>query len=404
MRLELSRSTYMESVRALSPDLVYLYTHRVLLRLGLSVSSVFTVVLIYQFFDSSFFAVALAYGSLYIGVLLLTPLSSMLISRLGVMRMLMWAVPLLGVGTIGLYAFASGGQYAFSGLVAFVIAMVLYKILYWVPYHVDFSRLLDSHRRGGQLAIIRNLADVLIVLTPFLGGYVVEKFGFTSLYALVLVFVAISIIPLFSLPNTYEKYQWTYLQTFKQLFSRRNRGLLFAYTGDGVQDMTFAAVWPLIVFTLLGENYIALGAITALTFLAVLVLRMVTGRLFDTWDKKKLMMIGAISASTGWILKIMVGTPVQIFMVDTYHGMGRVVNRTTVDAITYEQSADNGRYVDEYTTLKEMALAFGRTSVLVVVAVLMYFFDPQLAFIAALALSAVATMTTMLLTRRIHLV
>jgi MFS family permease len=189
----------------------------------------------------------------------------------------------------------------------------------------------------------------------------------------------------------------------QELFKPRNRNLVLAYIGDGIQAITLSAIWPLFVFILLKEKYTALGLITALTLLVILVLRLITGSLFDKWNKSKLIIIGAALASSGWLLKILVATPFQVFAADTYHGMGRTVNRTSVDAMTYEQSADNGRYVDEYTTLKEMSLATGRVLMLAFTALIVLYFGLNTAFIAALVISAGATLATILLKERVKL-
>jgi len=387
----------------ISRDLKALYGHRVLLRVGFGIATVFTVALIYQYFNNSFLAVALVYGVMHIGVFFLTPFSSMYIRRWGIKSMILMAIPAVMLGTVGLYQFAAGGERAVYGLAAFVFLMAVYKTLYWVPYQVDFSLLLDRQRRGSQIALLRNLADVIIVAMPFVGGLIVASFGFETLFLVSLLFLSLAIIPIFFIQTAYEHYSWSYGRTFAELVSPRNRTLVLAYIGDGIQAMSLTAIWPLLVFIVLEEEYITLGLITALTLFAILLLRLVTGNLFDRWNKSKLIIIGAVLASSGWALKVLVATPFQIFLADTYHGMGRTVNKTSFDAMTYEQAADNGRYIDEYTTLKEMALSIGRVAILVFTSIVVAYLGLRVGFVVALVLSAMATLTTMLLKERVQL-
>lgn len=389
--------------KKISRDLKALYIHRVLLRIAFGIATVFTVALIYQRFGDSFVAVAVVYSAIHILVFFLTPLSSKWLKNLGIRSMLLAAIPAVTLGTVGLFVFAGGGPYAIHGLGAFAVLMATYKILYWVPYQVDVSLLLDRKHRGRQVALLRNASDLVIVSTPFAGGLIIASFGFSTMYLISIVITALAVIPIFFLKTSYESYQWGYLETMRELFRRRNRTLVYAYIGDGIQAITLSTVWPLLVFILLEEKYTALGLITALTLLVILVLRLVTGSLFDKWNKSKLIIIGAALASSGWLLKIMVATPFQVFAADTYHGMGRTVNRTSVDAMTYEQSADNGRYVDEYTTLKEMSLAFGRVLMLGFTAGIVIIFGLNTGFIAALVVSAGATLATILLKERVKL-
>jgi MFS family permease len=390
--------------RTISRDLKALYTQRVLARMGFGLTSVFTIALIYQYFNNSFLAVAAVYAGMNIFVFFFTPLSSMLIRKFGVRSMFLMAIPALILSMLGLHQFAIGGTYALYGLVGFSILMGVYKVLYWVPYHIDFSLLLDTERRGSQIALLRNLADLMIVIMPLIGGLIVASLGFEVLYMVAILVIALGIIPIFYIQTAHETYTWSYLQTFLQLFSPRNRSLVLAHFGVGTQNVTLLVIWPLLIFILLESKYVALGIITALTLFAVLVLRLITGNLFDQWNKSKLIIIGAVLASTGWLLKIVVATPFQIFAADAYHGMGRVVNKTSIDAMTYEQSADNGRYVDEYTTLKELSLSAGKISMLAFASVISIIFGLNTAFFASIIIAAAATLTTMLISRHTCLV
>lgn len=403
MQFSVSRVIEGAGASEISRDLKALYGHRVLLRIGFGITTVFTVALIYQYFNNSFLAVALVYGLMHVVVFFLTPISSILIRRWGVRSMILAAVPTVMLSTVGMYQFAADGTYALYGLLMFILGMGMYKVLYWVPYQVDFSLLLDRRRRGSQIALLRNLADLVIVAMPFVGGLIVASLGFETLYLIALFVISLGIVPLFFIETAYEKYSWSYGETLKELVSARNRTLVLAYIGDGIQAMALNAVWPLLVFILLDEEYVALGLITALTLFAILLLRLVTGNLFDKWNKSKLIIIGAVLASSGWVLKVLVATPFQVFLADTYHGMGRTVNKTSFDAMTYEQAADNGRYIDEYTTLKEMSLALGRILLLVFTSIVIAYLGLRIGFIVALVLSAMATLTTMLLKERVRL-
>ncbi|MFQ5754374.1 MAG: hypothetical protein ACE5HI_20540, partial [bacterium] len=244
---------------------------------------------------------------------------------------------------------------------------------------------------------------ILAVTMPLVAGFVVAGFGFKYLFLAASVIIIAGFIPLFHLQNIYEKYQWSFIETFRQFFSQRNRNLIATYLGDGAQKVALVVLWPLFVFLLLDQKYIALGAITAFTLLAVLVIQSTTGSLFDKWDRRRVLVLGAIISSTGWLIKIFVGTPIQIFVADTYHGFGRVVNRTSVDALGYEQAADNGRYVDEYTVLKEMASGIGKAGMLIFAGVILFVSNMHTAFLVSLFMAALATLATMFLSRPIRL-
>ena len=78
--------------------------------------------------------------------------------------------------------------------------------------------------------------------------------------------------------------------------------------------------------------------------------------------------------------------------------MGRAVNRMSFDSSTYEQAADNGHYIDEFTTLKNMAIDMGRVVMLMLVALLVYCVgNIRVVFIVA----ALATLMMSFLNKRI---
>lgn len=384
----------------LSKEAMLLFVHRMLLRVGIVGLSAFVVVRLYEHFGGSLAHVALVYAAVYFLTFTLTPVAARLIRHWGIQRMLILAAPLSGVSIIVLTLLDTQPLFAVA---AYIGTFSLYKILYWVPYQVDLAASLDINTRGRQLALFSNISDVFIAAMPLLGGILIAQAGFTFSFVLGGMLIFAGVIPIFFMTTVYESYSWGYRETIRQFFHTRNRALILAYFGDGMQLATLSIVWTIFVFTLLSGEYAALGLVTALTLLALMALRTITGGLFDMGNKNRVLLIGAVLASTGWIVKLLVATPIQVVLSDTYHGMGRATRRTSIDAISYEQAADNGRYVDEFTVLKEMALAAGRLTLLVAVGAVAWFITFDVAVFLAIVISAFSTLGSIYLGRRVHL-
>ncbi len=363
-----------------SKDLVALYTGRTLMRISLGMLGVFVPIFFYTEFGYDLQAVIAIYVSIFGIHLLITPISARLLGIIGTRRMIMLGVVFAILSITALYYFPSSPAYA---TVAYIFFVAIYKALYWVPYHVDFSNALDATMRGRQLAILRNIAGVILVAVPMIGGIIITASGFSAIFAFSVVVMTISLTPLLFMSHTYERYSWRYVDTFMHLFARGNRALFIANAANGAQGIVLVLFWPIYVFALLDERFTALGVITSLTIVVVIALRSIAGKLFDTWSHKRMLVVGIIMATTGWVSKLFVQTPIQIFAADSYHNFGRTVNSLSFDATTYEQAADNGRYVDEYTALKEMALSIGKIVMLLLIAVLLAVFDIRVAFILA---------------------
>jgi hypothetical protein len=77
-------------------------------------------------------------------------------------------------------------------------------------------------------------------------------------------------------------------------------------------------------------------------------------------SQQRILKYGTLLSSVAWILKIFVVTALQVFVVDAYHKLTKILMRIPFTALTYETVADRGHYVDEYTVLYEMAINMGR--------------------------------------------
>jgi MFS family permease len=390
----------------ISRELIALYTHRVIARAGLVAVGVFTVIFVYEKFNDSLWAALVTFGAIYFGQGLLSPLGARLLRVYGTRTLLFISLPFMIAGTVILFIIAEYGTIGSISLAwsmaGFGACVVCFRVLYWVPYHVDMSQLLDNSRRGTQLALLQNTGDFNIAVMPFWAGLIVASFGFGWLFILSIILVLFSALPLFWVSNRYEEYSWSYAETLKRLFARRNRTLLLGYIGDGIQWGVQLIIWPLFVFLLLDGKYVALGAVAALTLFIVLVLRIITANFFDKGKKRQALRWGAVLSSSGWVLRLFVASPFTVVAVDTYYGAGQVVNRISVDAMTYEQASDNGRFVDEFTVLKEMALNTGKALSLVLVGIFAWFGGIYFGFAAGMLLAAGATLWTTRLAKRVN--
>lgn len=364
----------------LSRDMLALYGSRILMRISLGSLNVFLPIFFYTQYKQSLEMVILIFATMYLLHMLFTPLATKLLSVWGMKRMIALGM-IFAIFGIGSLYFAP--QYLSLSAALFAIFSAVYRALYWIPYHVDFAHMLSKAYRGRQLAFMRNAAGALVVLAPIIGGIIITSMGFAYAFVYAAIVMLLGLLPLAYIHNTYEKFSWDYIDTFVHLFKKQNRPILLAHAANGAQGMAVMVFWPLYVFTLLDGRYTAVGVITSLTLIAVLVMRYTIGKLFDTWNEKRMLLVGVLFSTTGWILKVFVSTPLQIFAADTYHQFGRTANTLTFDATTYEQSADSGHYIDEYTAIKEMALNVGRLIMLALVWLLAASFGIKIAFILA---------------------
>ncbi len=354
----------------LPKDLFALLTNRLLFRLGFGLVGVFLPIFFYQLFDNSIYTLLGIYIILAAASIPLVPLGAKMLGAFGIRKLLFLAIPFAVVSIAALY-YAEG--YPVLAVSAYIVSAILYKTLYWVPYHTDLAHLIGHHKVGAHIAIYKNVLQVINALTPLAGGVLIAMFGFSNIFVFAAAVLLATIVPTRYICEIYERYEWGFIETFKHLFAIKNRALLYAYTADGAQSIISAVVWPVFIFELLDGNYMSVGFVTSLTIIVILALNVVVGKFIDKVGDEKMLKYSTILATTGWIVKIFVDSAFQIFITDTYHRLGRAANRMSFDASTYEHAADNGHYVDEFTTLKEIALNIGRVLMLITVALLVYY-------------------------------
>lgn len=372
-----------------SSNLIALYLNRLLLQVAFNIVGIFLVIFFFIEFDNSITVVIAIFVAIHSIYALLIPLGAKLLARWGLKRLMITAVPFAFLATFSLFFW---NQNPFFSLLFYITFLVTYKTLYWTPYHVDFAKFTDRRTRGRQVSMLQNFSQLILTASPFVGGAIIVFFGFDSLFLLSAAVFVIALFPLFFIERTQEQFTFGYFETFRKLFQKKHRPLLLAYAGDGAQTGITAVIWPIFIFILLEGKYLVVGAISSLTILILIIFRFIIGDIIDRWSKKKILIIGSILYTSGWIVKIFIETALQIFIFDTYHKAGNVINKTSFDTTTYDQAADQGHYIDEFTVLREIAINGGRVVMLVLVGVLISFFGIKIAFLVAAGATLFMTM------------
>lgn len=324
-------------------------SHRFLLRAALSAAHLFAWVFIFHFAYiktgfvlGALVSVFVAYALTQIVVVLLTPWAARQVEhgmrRAMVLGTLALTTAFLFLATGFLDGFAAG-----VGIALFALLSGLYRALYWVPY-VASERAQTGHIR-----------EVILASLPLISGIWLGAFGnpVVLLYGAATLAV-LSLLPLIGTREQWEGFAWGYRETFHELFApARGRTVLGSYL-DGVEGAALLLIWPLLVFLLVGWSYPLLGLVMSLGLLAAYAVRSLVGRRppVSVWIQ---MAVGA----SAWILRLVVMTPLSIVILDTFH---RGTRGVAADGPAHEQAADNHTFIDEMTALREMSLALGRLS------------------------------------------
>jgi len=375
----------MSRVSAIKKGLFALGLHKLLNQFGAGLFGLFLPIFLFEFFGFRAWAVFL-YGAVYYFLaFVFEPFGAKVMTKIGLKKSMVLGV----LFYVAFFASLLLKDFCPLWLVT-ILSLGLFSIwhaIYWVPFHTAFAESAPRKKLGEVIGLISAARSFIQILVPVVSGWMILSFGYSFLIIIALIFIALSALPIFFIHVGEEKFEFGYWQTFKILFSKKERSLLVLYAAEGAENAIGFLVWPIFLFLLFKGKYLEVGAVASAIVGVSIILEIFIGRLSDSWNPQKIFRLGVGLTSLGWLLRMFVTTASQVFLVGAYHGLACILMNTPFEAIMYTRAADAGHYVDEYTVLREMALGLGRTMMFIVLIVLV----SLLGFPPAFLLAAVAT-------------
>jgi MFS family permease len=380
----------------LSKNLTALLTNSAIRTVANGVISVFVVIFFYEQFGYSLKNVLILHAALYVLFIATTHLGTKLIKSLGMKNMLILGTLMLATTRLVRGVWDSDPAFFF---ILYVLLFVIFKMLFWVPYHTELASFTSKKKRGSELALIDNVSLALALILPIISGLLLTSFGYSTLFFLSAGITVLSVIPLFSITEREEVYEWTLPQLVSELFSKRNRPLVLGNFGNGVEDAVGSIIWPVFIFVILDGAYIQIGMVTSLVILSTIALQYLFGKLTDRYGSHKIMELGSLFQATGWIAKIFSESLIGIYLTDTYHKLGKRLNMIPFTTALYEGAEYNHHYADEYMVVREMSFMIGKALMCILAIGLINLFSVQATFLIA----ALATLLMIQVTKLVHI-
>jgi len=262
--------------------------------------------------------------------------------------------------------------------------LTVFRLFYWLPYHTTFTRFSDQNNRMREVTAFQATLHIVGIVSPLIAGVIIAQSSYQVLFIVGICIYALSLIPLLSMSDVYETYSWGYRETWQKLFSKEYRHAMTAHFADGVESSVGMVIWPIFIFTLLDGNFVAIGAISAITIAITVILELTVGKYADNMENKaKVLKINSFFYAFGWIVKIFIVTGFQIFLADAYHKITQALSKNSLAAITYDISADEGHFVDEFTVIKSMAIHIGRSVLFLASIIIVHYVSIEWTFVLA---------------------
>ena len=378
MMFNLSKPRYLDG--DLQQGFVSLYSGKTISGIAISLFGVFMPIYLYKVSDNNFTFVALYFLIGYLLYGLLAPFGAMALNRLGYRRALQISV-LFGAASFIVFYPMDRSNMMFLAPLSILIVLI-YRLLFWLPYNVDFAKFTDRRNRGREVGLTNAIADIVGIAAPVVAAFIIVRFGFGALLVFTTIVYLASLIPYAVIPNIGEHFGWNYGQTIRQLFSKKRRATALAFAANGAEDALGAVVWPIFIYQLLQGNLMKVGFISTLIIGATILLELIVGKYSDVkFSKETIIKYGSMLAALGWVFKIFIFTAFQIFIVDSYHRLMKIFMMVPFDALSYEIMADQGHYIDEFSVLHDMAISLGRVVMVGAIVIAAMFVSIQWTFI-----------------------
>ena len=376
----LNKKTYFDG--KISHGFVSLYTGKTIVMIATGLLGLFLPIFIYNLFGQNFqyTAIYFAIGHLFYAVAV--TLGAKFLNKFGFRRSLRISI-FLGAAYYAVFYFIKDDNLIYLIPLAIII-IAFYRLFYWLPYHVDFAKFTSRKNRSRQVAAIHATREIMGIGLPLLAGFIIIQFGFDVLFVMAIILYLASGISYITIPRTYEKFSWTYLETWHKFFSKEYRKTAVAFLAAGAESAATLIIWPIFIYQLLQGDYLKVGAVATFIIAVTVILNLTLGKALDKKIKKeRVLKFGSIFYASGWVIKIFIATAFQIFVVGVYHNLMRIFTKMPFETLAYETAADQGHYIDEYTVLREIAINIGKTSILILAVFGSMFLAIQWVFILA---------------------
>lgn len=344
---------------------------------------IFVPIYLYELMGYEFYYVGFYFALLsFLYVFLIVP-GMYVANRIGFSH----ALIIGGVCSIGQFGllYLMNASNVWNLLPALTLFVVAFRVFHWVPYHVDFTLFTTAGERGRVVSLSFATIAFMGVIGPILAGFIIAHGGYGTLYLVAVALMIAATISYAFVPETATHFSWSYLETWRNLFTKRYAGVTVGEFANGIEVATTLIVWPVFLYEILQGNVLEIGAVSTIIVGVTIGLQLLVGKYLDGREDTKMKTLGWGSKlyALGWVAKIFVLSALHVFFVGLYHNIVKIFTKTPFSAILYDMSAEQGKYIDEFTVLREMAGHSGRAIGLVVIAVLSFYVPIAWTFVIA---------------------
>jgi MFS family permease len=313
------------------------------------------------------------------------PINAFISSRIGLKHIILYRTPVL----ITFFVLLMLINPQLNGLEMGLLRILLIPIsamggfsqgLYWVSINAEFVKNCDRIHSGEEVSHLIALPKLVSMVAPIIAALFLEAAGFTILFAIVIVLMFFSVIPLF-LSADYKRYFSFNFSKFRLFLSRHLFVRLFS---EGTIHTVEAIIWPLFIY-LRFQDIVSVGIAATLTGLGIVIFTLIVGKLSDRIDRLMLLRLGGLTYGILCFMRFFSTSITEIYLLSFLGGIFYTL--ITVNLFANFCDYSKGKNILAGVSFRELWLGVGR--IVLLFAVIMFLPSIEIAFIIAGIMSLV---------------
>jgi len=262
----------------------------------------------------------------------------------------------LAIGTVFLILTYFMLNFLDSGLNLFIPAIMigLSTGSYYAAYHFELAKSIKPKKEAKSVSFVKIIAILTATLGPLIGAFIIDATSFAHVFIVASILLLISIIPLFFTSDFKVAKEKVNL---KKIFKVDTSEKALSYQFEGFLHVFDLLFWPLFIYAMIG-SISTLGRIVSFASLFMILFVKYVGKRAEK-DPHKVLESGALIYSPIWLLKLLLITPIGLFISDLLNKSSRSMIELGFHKIVY---ADAGQRKDliSYFTFRQLNLLIGR--------------------------------------------
>lgn len=280
-------------------------------------------------------------------------------------------------------------RYFEVSILVIIASSILYnlgRLLHNIGMNSEFA--VDSKRgeRDDDAGKMLSLPSISRIVAPFLGGAIFASLGFGELMLFTVAVLAASAVPLL----LSKDHKGTMEYDFRKLLKEEYLKSVPLFVARGIQAVTAVSIFGLFVYMRIGGS-LDVGAARALDSLGFVLTGLAVGKYANKITRNRLVLIGCMGASTVFLFRGFVQTPLQVFLISFMGGIFFQIYHVPI----YSSFADEAEKTEvlEFYTLRKIFVGLGNILTVGALSIFYVLKDLKTGFFASFLLGALATVT-----------